>query len=391
MVFVLVPDTNVLYTNNKIDIVSQEFSNLILKFKDTFNIRLLIPEVVRGELLYQKFYNTKFEFSKAKDSLKNINLLTGSTLELPVDESDLKINLNKKFDDWLKLVNGTIENTPTTNINWQDIINESIWREGVFLDQMGKDNEDKIENNDSNKKKLKRECEKGFRDSLIQQTFLGLVKSFNGNEEIYFITGDDLLREDTIRKEDKIDNINFVKSVAEMETLFNFKNLKIANALVEKIIGHAEKGFAEYFQEENIIRKNDREFSKYITPSLQLEKEYKFSDGSIAPSRTGNLSQIGEPEYDLTKPKFIEKDGNIYKWESALKLIVTYGSSFNNPHVSYAVIGGIYKIEYKFQVKWSSEIGEDNKLFNYKIENINYIEKEIFDTNYIVPGYKDFY
>ena len=73
---IVIPDTNILWNQDKSVAVNPEFDLFWEEFSSNSNLKLVIPEVVKGELLFQQSSTAKKLMEKDSDCFSKITSIT---------------------------------------------------------------------------------------------------------------------------------------------------------------------------------------------------------------------------------------------------------------------------------------------------------------------------
>ncbi|UCH08250.1 MAG: DUF4935 domain-containing protein, partial [Deltaproteobacteria bacterium] len=176
----VIPDTNILWYEDKRKVVNPEFETFWSSHSSNYILELVITEAVKGELLFQQSSSAIRSMKKATDCMDKISKITGKEYRHKITEAKIKNQVEARFDNWLKGKDGRVEPTPADAIDWERLIQDSIWRNPPF-------------EFDPKKEKV----EKGFRDALILETVVALCKKERRKHTIAFICDDALLRDET--------------------------------------------------------------------------------------------------------------------------------------------------------------------------------------------------
>jgi rRNA-processing protein FCF1 len=152
--FLVVPDTNVLYSKKPEYIVSQKFMGLWSEMRVITSLQLLVPEAVQEELIFQKVFIGQQARENATKSLSTIASVTAKQRTgLPTDKT-LRADVAKTFTAWAKDNNAIVVKTPIGKIDWPHVVKNSLHRLPPF----------------SRPSAVGDDTEKGFRDALILET-----------------------------------------------------------------------------------------------------------------------------------------------------------------------------------------------------------------------------
>lgn len=278
-------DTNVLFTQVASDLLCKNVQRIISDNSDHQDLELswYLPEVVIGERKYQML-------DKAKDLLPNMQKLEKLLgHKFSVGEDTLELHVDKAIENSINKYNLKTAHVDTSSVDWNNIINRSVNREPPF--EAG-------------------EKEKGFRDSIIAQSFLQLHKSSPTTPSIcrlILVSEDHRLREYVLEIVDDHKNVKVLESLDELESLINTLVSTIPEELVEELAQKANKLFFEkdnynsLYYKENISEKIMELFQNELT-------------NTIFP---GKLRSSGS--WWILKPIFIKKVRQRIHWVSPIE------------------------------------------------------------------------
>jgi hypothetical protein len=224
---ILVPDSNVLFAKEIAQVVRDSFSENLKKCRDLATVKLCIPEVVREEIIFQKFHTACKSNENANISLKNLATVTKTHAPKPRSEAYLKSRVRAVFNEWAKANDARTVKTPYTHIKWSKLAEAAIWHRPPFSPP----NENDLES------------EKGFRDALILETFRDICR-MNPNECVVLLTNDKLLRQaaESLRLSGKVSFCDGIQEFwSSLKLLHDNRTKEFANAL----LANAPKAFYE--------------------------------------------------------------------------------------------------------------------------------------------------
>lgn len=229
-------DTNVLYTQVASDLVRNEVSEVIEQNSSHDDLRLewYLPNVVIEERRYQmrtKAYDLLPNLQKLERLLNHNLAITPDILDSRVDAA-IDENLRR-----LKIKNVDLD---TKKVDWGAIINRAVCRKPPF--QPG-------------------DKEKGFRDSIIAESFLQLVEASPITPSacrIAFVTNDERLSDYIRARTADRKNVRVLSGIDELESLINTLVSEVTEEFVSKIKDKAAKFFFEtdddscFYKKENL-------------------------------------------------------------------------------------------------------------------------------------------
>lgn len=370
MSHIIIPDTTILWQKEKSVVVNDEFLKLWGSNASKLGLELIVPEVVKGELIFQQFNSAIKSFHKAKDSLKELNSVTNSDTTLAINANKIRIDVEKRFDDWLKTLNGKIEKTPLDKINWSLIQSRSIWHELPFKKENGKKSNEEKERG--------RDDDGGFRDLLIAETAFEFAKR-EKSSQISFITSDqtqyDYVKERCIA----LNNFSIHNSLDEFISHINLIHENIAKESADQILDLVKHEFfrttdtsSSFFLESGIPEIINKKYSEYLTLPIEITGISNLLDPMP--------NWIPNPNYKwvVGSTSFVKKEEEKYQWRS----IVKYRRQFESKAYSLLtnnVVTSIKILTSQFEVFWTTDVGRDNKINSSTLDEIKFLDQKFVD------------
>jgi hypothetical protein len=226
-------DTNVLWHEDKAHVVNPDFDLFWEKYSSIFPMKLVIPEVVRGELLFQQTTSAFKSLEKANQEISLITQITNKTYSHRVTADRIRKEVEERFNNWITAKKAGITLTPVDKIDWKSIINASIWRELPFV---------------ADPKNSKNE--KGFRDSMILETVSFVCRFYSADVNIAFICHDYALRTTAEKRLGKLESFSTYESLKDFESFIELTRKNLTERFVKSILFRAGEKF---------YNENDRE------------------------------------------------------------------------------------------------------------------------------------
>lgn len=387
-------DSSGLYPNTNA-VVCSEFEDFLKEFSDKCDLKIYIPEVVKGELCYQKVSKADENLKKATELLLSIGKTVERQRKTPFKKEELRPLVEKKFDKWAKQKSVILLETPWNKIPLKELQEKSIWRIPPFED---------LKRSLESCKKCR--AEKGFRDALILFSVLELVKKITKNK-VYFVCSDKLLL-DAVNNQSESERLVPLQKIEELSSRLRLSFEEDNEKWINLISNKAREVFYTRVWEECNIREEIKkrhperfeipstsEFellsswatsiqqssfssaSKYASiysPSTYTPSAIKFEEVfSPAYSRLGETKAVplDEGRHFIDNPSFQEvKDNNIYVWKSR----VSHQRKYRNPWDTGITFPKVYKIN--FAVIWSAKVAKDERFYNLKLLDVEFIDKE---------------
>lgn len=322
--YIVVVDTNILFHEDKSYPVNPEFDTFWEKHKLLVDIELYIPEVVRGELLFQQTQSANKLFDKVKLDLIKGSSIIGKNITIKTTFDSIKSNVEAKIDRWIARFKAKVIKTPYLNIDrWEEMVRKSIWRTPPF----------EIDPNVN--KKEDRKFEKGFRDALIYETLLWIIKSEDSDVNIVFITADKLL-------------FNTAKAAMGNNVKYScFESLNEFSSHIRMLLEEKDKSFVDAIHQKATKKffDNDDQESLYYKFNIEHQLDDKFnvylsnpdlvnSTGSLAlalgaffddKTKQNNWNPKNPGAYYIYNSRFESiEDERVYIWKNEIEFVRLY-------------------------------------------------------------------
>lgn len=359
-------DTSVLFSQVAYDLVRSEVRQLIEDNSQHFDlsIRWYLPGVVVDERRYQ-MQRKAFELLP---SIAKLERLLGHNLN--ITEDILRHRVDEAIDGQLTELGVSTLDIHTTEINWKALIQRAVYRHPPF--EPG-------------------EKEKGFRDSLIAETFLQLVKQSSATPSVCrvaVVTSDDLLATYVKDNTKEARNVRVLSNISELESLIN----TLVSQVTEEFVAELREKASKYFFE----KENDA--SLYYKEHIADKIRESYGRELTAIEKEGLLRENGT--WWIAKPVFVRKERQRVLWITPINVDAklskyeyaepTTGASFGLTPPSADVeqryglrLGGLLghppkKVEVasgqsSFEIHWSVNITQTKKLTSPSIDKIQFV------------------
>jgi hypothetical protein len=175
-------DTNAIWSKDERSAISPTFKQAWEAVTKLTTLHLFVPDIVRGERVEQLVNLANDALQKAKNSLDFLHKISGISPVSTPSLNNVRRAIEKRFDDEVRGLKGTITPTPCDRIDWQEVIEHALKRVAPFEPAKKNDKGEKIDS------------EKGFRNRLILECLRHVVAS-KREHAIAFIGKDALLRD----------------------------------------------------------------------------------------------------------------------------------------------------------------------------------------------------
>ena len=372
--FTVIVDSNVLYAKDVTKLVSSKFMATWQECLTLASLNLLVPEVVKGERIYQLVSTAEKAIENAVKNFDTIAKVTGKeTPKLPTVEQ-LKADVEKRFGKWATEHKVRIVPTPCDKIDWKRVVNDAIWRVSPFVAAS-----EKVDS------------EKGFRDCLILETIRDVV---NGapKRNFVFICNDTVLRSTVEAQFDP-------KLVTAYEDLGSFASyLKLTdeeltqefvNALIKKVpsVFYTENDLECLYVKFKIRQAIDERFALNLN-DIGENKQALFTDllagfessQPIYPDLpTALYEAISKEKVLIDTTEFVTlTEPNTYQWKTHLRFVRLFRpSAFAARSVLDLPFEKVRTA--RFEVSWSSVVEEDETFSAITLEDIQLVEQTTED------------
>ena len=361
--------------------VNPEFDEFWDNHSDFVNFELSIPEVVRGELLFQQTTSAIKALDKANENILAVSEITNNDLKISTTKEKIKHQVEKKFDKWLKGKKGVICTTPIETIDWKNICESAVWRKHVFSPD-----------------KKNPDAEKGFRDRLIYESVLNFVQNEKRKGvKISFICNDFLLRTNAKKKLVNDRRFSCYENLPEFSSYLKLNHEQLTDKFIKSILSKAQHKFfaiGDYeslYYKENISNLIHEKYGNYI----------KFPERSKNPlfDISGNLNtseswiQSASSSLFISNPEFQNLTGERqYHWESKISQAIVYKRELNL-YTGLLVPTSPSTIDemtlfLEFKIAWRADVRKNSTFYNVELEDVIMSKNEF---RFSTPKEKEYY
>ena len=281
-------DSNVLYTGTASDLVNQSVGLLISDSSRHQDITLswYLPEIVVLERTYQMIRRGL----ELLPSIQKLEQLLGHNLNITSEiiEGRVKDAVEKQITQYGIIV----VRLAAEKVEWDRLIYNSAFRKAPF---------------DPGEK------EKGFRDAILAETFLQIVKDSPTTPRICriaLVTADNLLSSSVSEQTSTASNIRIVKSVDDLKSLINTLVSTVSEDLVAKIKEQATSYFFVPNQKDTLY------YTAKVPQTIQEKFSKELDEIPEGADRRENGSWI------ISTPGFLRKEGQRVTWISPVEVEV---------------------------------------------------------------------
>lgn len=361
-------DTSTLWHGEKQFVVDPKIDAFWSQYSQPFSLELSIPEVVRGELLFQQTTSAQNSLRKADIAIKEISQITTKNYSHRISDLRIKTEIENKFDRWVSNKKAKIIHTPINNIDWKNLISNAIWRQPPFS---------------FDKKNI--DGEKGFRDALIFETLVHHCSQEKRNVHFAFICRDKLLRETAESSFSQDSRFNVYEFIDDFRTYLDLTKEELEDNFIKAIVKRASEKFftagdSDCLFFKNSIRKLLQEkYNKFFNNPEESER------GALLPVLLSAGLKEWTPVENGTfwryRAQFVRTDSaGKYIWLS----IVTFVQQFQRSTSVQVAVKNMETQErlllLPFHIMWSSKVTSDGRFLNIKLLN-----DELKDNEFKIP------
>jgi len=284
---VVAVDTNTLYHDDPKPAASPQFDKLWEGNKTLTEMTLVIPEVVRGELLYQQTTLALQSYRQAQNEAGTLGRITGANYPIEWREDVIRADVAKKIDGWIAAKGATVAPLVHEKIDYKEISRRAVWREPPFTgDPKAK--------------------EKGFRDALVLESVVTVFMADASDADLVFLTGDKQLQKAAIERLSGNSRVHYFPDAdaffGDLRLTLETQTRKFHNALQRE----ATEGFRAL-----------------VAAAIQLATEQLSPDGrtpaisrgTLAPTEPAGTWYVPDPP----RATFVGKKDNRWLWRNRVQ------------------------------------------------------------------------
>jgi hypothetical protein len=364
---ILLVDTNILWFDDKKPPVDPGFDSFWDAHSKVFPLELAIPELVIAELKFQHNISARKAMENATKNLADVSNVTEASYKHRVTENKILAKIDYKYQKWINRNGAYIIPTPYADIDWGNIVENSVWRRAPFEFGERKDR-----------------SEKGFRDSVILETIISYVRKSSGEESISFICEDNLLRNTADKKLRDVEYFSVFESLAEFEAYIRLLQKDLTNEFIRSILKKVSKRFFNLGDENSLyytleLREQVSAKSGMYTVNPALADPPK---GLLGGSSSKTWTRENSGRYWVYPPVFqnIENE-NVYQWQTRIEFTQSFKNESPGLVNAMTMLSGSKLLLLDYAINWSIKIGNTARLWSPKLISI-----ELVDKSFIYPS-----
>lgn len=282
----IVFDTNAIWTRGESFLLKREMSELVAGNQGDahLDIEWILPEVVLGERIYQM----QLEAIDLLPNLSRLERVIGHPLN--ITEDIVKARISEAVQRQVEQHQLTIRAARYAEIQWESLVTNAINRIAPFDTK----------------------TEKGFRDSLIAETFSQLVADTPDNSQrfrVVLLTTDTLLAKAVSLRVSGRNNVQVLGSVDELKGLLNTLISTVSEDYVEQL---RQKAKDYYF-------KADKP-NQGIVHDLNIQSKVETECKEQLDARPEGTYRRSNGNWVLLPPRFVKKEGQRVFWTSRFSI-----------------------------------------------------------------------
>jgi len=381
---VVIVDTNILWAEDKTPAVNLDFDKFWTEHQGLVQLELMIPEVVRGELLFQQVSSCTKILDKVTKHISEISSIAAADHKQKITHDKVRQQVTDKIDRWIKAKDAKVLPIPVSSIDWANLCTSAIWRLPPFVPD--------AKNPDS---------EKGFRDALISETVVDFSKLESRNVNIAFVCDDFVLRTATAKRLGADKRFACYESVLDFSSYIKLTRESLTNEFIKKIVKRAaEKFYAEgdpncLVLKEGLVAKLESERSHFELPDysisyldaapITLPSTSAFTHNPHVPIVNSVFQQAVFPTWKadargawaLSPQEFQKTSGErAYHWKTTLTHARKYTLTNSAGHSGIELELEDKILLVKFNVFWKANVKDDARFHDIALESTQFDSKE---------------
>jgi len=348
----IIADTNALFALDSRKLVSTGFETALTELRKLATVQLYIPDVVIGEMAYQKFQAASGAIAIVNSKLSLLGELTGAKPPSLCSVEQAKKKIIKRYADWRKSVNAQRHILNVKQTAWNKIVEDAIWRIPPF------------EHSDDKKH------EKGFRDRVVLESVIQMC-SRNTNEAV-LLSEDGLLTKAAGACGAK--NLTIVPRLEDFTSRVRLLKEKETKEWGESLFAEAKREFYDkdkpdcFYYRENVFKQISERVADLTPPNDEADVFMAIMGPKAWERRTEERITLGTTQYE-------KHEKGRYYWKTDVKSAASFfgqgllASPYENIRVS------------TFAIRWSSQANSNAEIKDAKFEAIVLVGKQmILDT-----------
>lgn len=332
----IIADTNALRAQDSRKLVSAGFEAALAELRKLTTIQLFVPDVVIGELAYQKFEMASAAIEAINSKLNLLGETTGARRPTVCSAEQAKRMIQKRYSVWCKANNVRRHVSKVRQATWNKIVQDAVWRNPPF-----EPDED-------------RKHEKGFRDRVVLEAVVQLCSS--ATSETVLLTEDGLLSKAVSNCSPK--NLTIVPRLEDFTSRVRLLKEKETKEWIEALFSEAKRAFYAkdkpdclYWKEKIHQQISARQDDLLPPPSTSI------LDPRTWERQTDERITLGTTQYE-------KREAARFFWKTDVKSAAAFSGKTLLDTLQESI-----RIS-TFAVRWSSQADNDAEIKDAKIESI---------------------
>lgn len=371
---IVIPDTSAIWHEDKTFCVNPDFQTFWESYSAQFDMELIIPEMVKNELVFQHSMSALKSLKKANQAISEVQKVTKCQYSHRVTENRVREEVERKFKKWEEQHSVRLLSTPTNVIVWPEVVRKAVWREPPFVfDPQDGDNE------------------KGFRDCMILETLKHFCAQEQRDTPIAFLCKDNLLRETAEKALVGDKRFSVYDLVTDFKTYLDLTRKNLEDTFIKALVKRASdkffsKGDSEclYFRD-NVKKIFQEKYGKYFDNPEESEEKSKLL-GLMFPLGMRKWDSTDSGTFWVSRSRFVETDTDTwYVWTNT----VTYVRQFTSSEGLETAEGSLGQKQHRvlilpFLLTWRARVTQDGRFWEYQ-----YLKDELKGNQFRPPTVED--
>lgn len=352
--FIVVPDTNILWFDNKTFPVNPAFNEMCNECGEILEIELVVPSIVYGELFFQQAISANKALDRATQAFTEISDISARLFSHRITKNKIKKCIKTKLDRWVLDNKIRVAQVPINSIIWDALIEKAVWREPPFT----YDPKDKV-------------SEKGFRDALILETFIEMSKTEGRDVSIVFLSSDELLRKTAEQALKNDSRCSFFDSIDGFRSYVKLTGEELTKKYINRLLIRATEKFYKKNDETCLYTRNEvfaklyAKFKEYFDKPQNTELSLSLASPSI------KWKIVNQPKILIDNAQFAEiKPEKIYHWSNQLTYSCVYREDNAGSSQMLKCVDDKKLLILRFQVTWHSFVKSDGRFHDVTLDEL---------------------
>lgn len=335
----IIADTNALRAQDSRKLVSAGFEAALAEVRKLTTVQLYVPDVVIGELAYQKFEMAVAAIEAINSKLNLLGEITGARRPTICSVEQAKRTIQRRYAAWCKANNARRFVSKVRQAAWNKVVEDAVWRALPF------------------ERSEDRKHEKGFRDRVVLEAVMQLCG--NATNETVLLTEDGLLSKAVSGCGAK--NLTVVPRLEDFTSRVRLLKEKETKEWIDALFAEATRAFYAKDKPDCLYWKE--KIHEQITARIEDllpppgDPFLSFLEPKTWERQTEERITLGTTQYE-------KRDGARFCWKTDVKSAAAFSGKGLLDVVQESV-----RIS-TFAVHWSSEVNNEAEIKDAKIESI---------------------